>query len=151
MAAERGFLDPLPVQNIEADSRRGAVGPEVGASIGPSAPLFAEGEVMKEFFATEHDVVEGLKKVEAALALAYEFLARVTKDGVGEGTGDDVWELNQEAFTGLAHILFETRWAVRDIAQEVMEQVVEAKVKEFTGRQLKSVQSRGRTAATAQS
>jgi len=104
---------------------------------------------MKEVFATEHDVVEGFKKVEAALALAHEFLFRVTKDGAGGGTGDDVWELNREAFIGLAHVLFEARWAVRDIAQEVMEQVMEAKVKEFSGRQLKGVQSRGRTATKA--
>ncbi|MGA2225560.1 MAG: hypothetical protein ABSH41_14090 [Syntrophobacteraceae bacterium] len=78
---------------------------------------------MKPFFDPEtDDVVSTLQKCEALLAAVHGFLFVVTDD-------NDAWALNREAFTGMAHVTFEVRSALREIVDVVQMKHVEEMVR----------------------
>jgi len=72
---------------------------------------------MKRFFDPEtSNVVDGLAKCEATVALIHDFLSEATD--VFE-IDDKAWDPYREAFMGLAHIAGEVRHALKDITHEI--------------------------------
>ena len=75
---------------------------------------------MSVFFDPKDDeVVDGLVKSEAIMELAQVFLSHVVWD-------NDAWDLHREAFIGLGHVLYELRWATRDMGEKLKKQFAEA-------------------------
>jgi hypothetical protein len=68
-------------------------------------------EVMMEFDKESPDVVDSLDRAEEVLAFASEFLYRAVRPA-----NDQAWDGNPESFLGLAHVLFELRFEIRNIA-----------------------------------
>ncbi|MFZ0930463.1 MAG: hypothetical protein WAN11_17795 [Syntrophobacteraceae bacterium] len=83
---------------------------------------------MAIFDVGQEEIVDGLEKSEAALALVHGFLFYAKDD-------PDVYELNHEAFSGAAATVCEVRYALRDMVRLLRERTKTAKVgrKENTG------------------